>query len=409
MRIFCPTHEASFETADAQKILCEITGHTLSSDFPHAEFWEFCCNCGTFSPSKLGRGEKARTVCFSCENEVSKRFLCPSCKIVSFECATQAKGRNYFVTPSGIEPECPGCRSITAAAEVVRHECTDIEAAIYIADGSCPFCLEKTVTVNGPARVTGDHCPQCQAPVVSGSAFCGQCKYQLRSDLPTEKLGTDITRPQLLGSFCPNCSTPITPGSGFCVECGQAVKSEMLPPPPPPPPPVSKYPEPVSTSTSTRKIFAGLIGGLFLLVLIVAGITSSINRNSSSTSTGDRTPLPAYTPSATNRNSSSNAAPMILPENVEQTYTGTIGAKRQTFSISLIRSGTQITGRAETPRSWDKLVGTIDSNGSFDLSGYERGDMEMNTGQYTGQVLGSGTITGRWSDGIKGSDFTAYK
>src|ERR1044072_1596215 len=138
LRIYCPIHEASFEVEENARILCEITAHALSSGFANTEVWEFCCNCGTFSPSKLGRGEKARTVCCSCNNEISKRCLCASCKVLSFECAPQAKGRNSFVTPAGIEPECPGCRSVMASAGgLVRHECADIDAAFYLTDESC--------------------------------------------------------------------------------------------------------------------------------------------------------------------------------------------------------------------------------------------------------------------------------
>jgi hypothetical protein len=421
IRVCCPIHEACFEVEENAKILCEITGHALSSDFPNAEFWEFCCNCETFVPSKLGRGEKARKLCFSCENEVSERFLCTSCKVLSFECGTRAKGRSYFVTPIGIDPVCPGCRAAPESADnIVRHECLDMGAAIYTASETCPFCLEKTspffpnvtqsqMVVGGPAGT----CPQCRATIVPGSAFCGKCKYQLRGDLPAEKLGTDVTLSQLFGSLCPNCSTPISPGSGFCAECGQAVKAAALPPPPPPPPPPSAA-KPAITAPKpppVGKIFAGVVGGLFFLVLIAVGIRSSIEGGpSAGHSTPSPIPVDSRSPATTTTattNASINSFPLI--ENVEQKYSGTIGTRRQKFSIALTRIGTQLTGTAETPKSWDKLVGTIDNDGYFDLKGYERGDMDMNTGDYTGQISSSGTISGRWSNGTTGSDFTASR
>jgi hypothetical protein len=144
-------------------------------------------------------------------------------------------------------------------------------------------------------------------------------------------------------------------------------------------------------------------------VLIAIGINSSISKSPSSVSGGDRTPLPGYTPSPAGRGSVSNTESFVLSENVEYKFSGTIGAKNLKFTISLTRKGTQLTGTAETPRSWDKLVGTLDSDGYFNLDGYERGDDDKKTGQYTGQISANGTMTGRWSDGIGGSDFTVYK
>lgn len=417
LRIFCPIHEACFDVEKNPKILCEITGHALSSDFPRSEFWEFCCNCGTFTTSKLGRGERARNLCYSCDNEISKRFLCSSCKVVSFECGTQAKGRSYFVTSTGIDPLCPGCDTVPVSENVVRHECRDMEAAVYTDSETCPFCLEKTLLLTsvtqsqkverGPAGI----CPQCRTVIVPGSAFCGKCKYQFRSDLPAEKLGTDVTLSQMFGSLCPNCSTPIPPGSGFCAECGQAVKAVAPPPPPPPPRSAAKPAITAPKPLPVGKIFAGVVGGLFFLILIVVGIRRS---SGDSPSAGRSTPSPiptnsrsSVTTSPANTNASINSFP--LGENVEQKYSGTIGTKRQKFSIALTRSGTQLTGTAETPKSWDKLVGTIDTDGYFDLKGYERGDMDMNTGDYTGQISSSGTISGRWSNGTSASDFTATR
>jgi hypothetical protein len=428
LRIFCPIHEASFEVAENVKIHCEITGHSMSAGFPYAEFWEFCCNCGTYSPSKLGRGDKARAMCFSCQNEVSKRFLCAICKVVSFECATQAKGKSYFVTPGGMEPNCPGCgETAVLDGAVIRHQCKDIDAEILTAYESCPFCLEKTAPISLPDTPSG-HCPKCSAPIVTGAAFCGKCKHRLRSDLSTDKLGTDITKSQLFGSLCPNCSTPIVPGSGYCAECGQAVKisSSTVPPPPPPPPPPGRRPAsavtsepqsplaaaiPVNTpgpSSPILKILGASILGIILLIVVVAGLRSGGTTPNSNA----RSPLPMNTPTPANRASSTNSNSALPDTFDDRAYEGTIGSKDRSFSITLTKNGSELTGTASTIGNWDKIVGTIDSSGHFDVSGYEKGDMGKNKGKYTGQITTDGTvITGKWSNmtDTKESDFTVYE
>lgn len=239
MRIFCPTHEASFEVAAGQKILCEITGHALSAGFPDSEGWEFCCNCETFSPSKLGLGGEARTACYSCQNETSKRFACATCKVFSFASDAHTKGKAYFIKENGIEPQCPGCQSRMRSGALILHKCDEIKTEFLTAHTTCPFCLKATANAvplvqaaasRGPeARV----CPKCNAVNTPTSRFCGTCRYPLRPDVVVENPGTDVNRTQLLGSLCPNCSTPIPSGFGFCGECGQAVKRPAPPPPPP--------------------------------------------------------------------------------------------------------------------------------------------------------------------------------
>jgi len=296
LRIFCPTHEAAFEVAESSKILCEITEHALSVGFPNSEFWEFCCNCETFTPSKLDKGEKARNSCYGCGNEISKRFVCANCKIISFESLAQTKGKSYTINADGIEPACPACQMTPQNSALVLHQCKEIEAEILTPRSECPFCLEKTVAAKarqkvGTAANAMQICLQCGTENPISSSFCGKCRYQLRGDVPISKPGTDVNKTQTLGSLCPNCSTPVPPQSDFCGECGQAVKKAFVPPPPPPPrkaadvltyeaqtPQIASF----AANNNMRNIVIG-IGAVFALFMIMA-VVSNISKSSGGSS-----------------------------------------------------------------------------------------------------------------------------
>jgi len=94
----------------------------------------------------------------------------------------------------------------------------------------------------------------------------------------------------------------------------------------------------------------------------------------------------------------------ILPEQFQRAYRGQINGK--SFSMTLQRSGSQLSGKAATNSSWDTLSGSIKKDGSFTLDGYESG--VVRTGIYSGRIQG-GTVTGRWTttDGLKPRGFSA--
>lgn len=306
LRVLCPVHEASFETANTSKILCEITGHVLSADFPQAEFWEYCCTCDTFSPSKLDKGEKARFVCFSCQNEISKRSICAHCKTASFVSDKASKGQSYFITEQGIGPSCPGCGTEKQSGTIVRHDCGEAEATYLTALDQCPFCLEKTAVGSvlpsqpSPHQETGN-CPNCHAANPASAIFCGKCKYRLRADIEVANPGSDISKTQALGSLCPNCSTPILPGFPFCGECGQAVKMTRDFPPPPPPPPQTpntglestvniSNSEGVQPNADVKRIGIIVGGVAVLLIVIIVAFSLSTGRSGSGIGPPSQTP-----------------------------------------------------------------------------------------------------------------------
>lgn len=347
LRFFCPIHEVGFETADERKVLCEITGHALALDFPRSEVWEFCCNCSTFAPSGLGKGEKARSHCFSCQNEISTRYLCSECQTVSFECGKKSRKQQHFVATSGIEPDCPACRSPVASAPVVNHECDEIDSKLLTARGTCPFCLDGTNTGftmpgRNPSNVSGDVCPSCQHVNRPESVFCSKCRYQLKSDAEVSARGSGVERSKLLDSLCPTCSMPIPKDADFCGECGQAVRrADILPPPPPPPPPprrntkeptteagtvgrglsegngMAEIPASLPTGTGRARdprLFIGLIGGGLVLGVIISaaimrGDRTTDNANWTYTNANNTRPANARTPATNVTNSAANPAP----------------------------------------------------------------------------------------------------
>jgi len=316
VRIYCSTHEAIFETAKGPRILCDITDHAMSVGFPNSEFWECCCNCETFAPSKLDKGEKAQKNCHGCGGTIGKRYLCSTCKIVSFECDARTKGRSYFIELDGIKPGCPGCGLSSAKQALVIHDCHEIGSEILTAKTACPFCLEniKQVPIPQPRVSPEPHipagplqCPNCRSWIQPHADFCGKCRYQLRADVSVSNIGSEIRKTLTLGSLCPNCSTPIPPDCGFCGECGQAVKiAEFVPPPPPPPPArfaadFAEAPnlifDPLQTSKMSPTSSSGvahpiaLAAGAVILIVIVIGLVakssgSSAKKGDTSNSSG---------------------------------------------------------------------------------------------------------------------------
>jgi Double zinc ribbon len=440
LRIFCPTHEAVFEAPQSPKLLCEITGHALAIDFPGGEFWEFCCNCETFAPSRLDKNEKARKTCYGCDNEIARRFVCGACNLISFESESLSKGKRYSVNATkGVDPCCAGCGA-APSSQVFIHDCREAAAIFATTRTTCPFCREKTAHVAAamPQAVVGTGslrsgsvvCDNCGAANPSTSAFCGQCRHQLRSDTTVATLGTDVNKTKLLGSLCPTCGTPVPHESVFCGECGQAVKKSIVVPPPPPPPPRSvspftsqkitddltgKLPPSLLKSPAAKaKTSIGLVVGigavvaLIILVAIAANVPkTSVTTSSSSTFTPSptvNTPRTQPSVDSSGNYSSASTSDSELPTSFTKDFSGTIGGK--TFSMALTRSGDSLRGTASTNASKDVVSGSIKTDGNFTMKGYHDGKF---TGIYSGTFSSNGTsVTGKWTttSGDKGTSFT---
>jgi len=243
IRIYCPQHQTTFEVAESPKIVCEIREHALSTDFPKSEFWEFCCDCQTFSPSRFGTGGKVKDACPHCERQTAQRFVCDECKIVAYDSDEQTKGKIYEIDAAqGIEPVCPGCQKSFGGAKPQQHNCTDIEGALLTSRKECPFCQKSVIAKSSPppkrsepvstagtmplnnTQTASTQCLKCGHWGIPGRIHCGNCGVQINALTEGVKPGSIVPKTQLLGSICPNCGAGNQAGSIFCNSCGQALK-----------------------------------------------------------------------------------------------------------------------------------------------------------------------------------------
>jgi hypothetical protein len=200
--------------------------------------------------------------------------------------------------------------------------------------------------------------------------------------------------------FCNKCGGTLN-ASGLCLDCGaQAFPSGTVTQPQPPQ--VGESPdgfpvEPKAGPQSRSSFPPGLIVVLLavlgilavaLLIYFAANSRSRSGSSNSSSNSGNPTP-PVNNPPG-------------LPDSFQRDYQGTISG--QSFSVTLIRSGRNLRGTASTSRT-DTLSGTIETDGSFRLDGYENGTNL--TGIYTGQIHTDGTLTGNWTNpkGLKETPF----
>lgn len=428
IKVFCPQHQSVFEVADTPKIVCEIREHALSDDFPSSEFWEYCADCQTFFPSELEVGGKAKISCPQCERQTVSRFVCGNCKILSYDSGEDTKSKVFHLDSDtfAISPACPGCLKDFSGVKKYLHKCAEIDAVLSTPREICPFCKKETVKPKAkPSTPSHIKCPKCKAKNEPDSFFCNDCGEELRSNPNLSKRGTLTAKTQLLGSICPNCGASNNSNSVFCNSCGQALKTEKAKPkqelnipPTVPSVPQSSIPTQVFNSGAVGIVkpavkknntkgcavtVGAILGGIFLCA-VIQGLLSNKNRSVDTVATpapsrssapgSTTTPYPAKT---------SNSSSASLPESFSNDYTGTIGGK--SFTMSLTRSGTSLKGTASTHRT-DHLYGTIESDGTFKLKGYENDDKF--TGNYNGRVYADGSISGTWTNtqGGQGTSFS---
>lgn len=145
LRVFCPTHKISVFVVGTGTILCESGGHALAQNFPHEEFWEYCCDCQHYWPSQITSAGQGREQCPVCERKIARRYLCDQCKLLSVESDETVRRKSYNISQSGaVEPSCPGCMK-RARAKLRNHSCDEVALDFTTARETCPFC-EETIS-----------------------------------------------------------------------------------------------------------------------------------------------------------------------------------------------------------------------------------------------------------------------
>ncbi len=165
LKVYCPQHQAIFEIAESPKIVCEIKDHALSNNFPREEFWEYCCDCQTFSPSRLAAGGKAETSCPRCERPTLSRFLCNVCNVLTFDSGENTRDKRFYLSLEAfaIVPSCPGCLTDFTAKKLHLHKCAEIRAVLETGRETCPFCKKDIVKNIEPNKILPE--PPMPAPL----------------------------------------------------------------------------------------------------------------------------------------------------------------------------------------------------------------------------------------------------
>lgn len=450
IKIHCPQHHSTFEIEESPKIVCEIREHALSNDFPHSEFWEYCCDCQTFSPSDLEVGGKAKDVCPQCERTMLRRFACDECKIAAYDSGEDTKGKIFHLNPEtfAVAPTCPGCLKDFSKVKSHLHKCEETQTVLSTPRKICPFCKKETVKAKPKPEIKATpviKCLKCQANNEADSFFCNNCGEELRSNPNLSKRGTATAKTQLLGSICPTCGISNRPSAVFCGKCGQALKAVKPRPkqtfaPPIPQSSVPKVLQPgviaakPTTTVKPKSSASGLTAAGIILILIIAccvcfnvqsgknssnSLSSTTNSKYSSSSPPSYTGTPysgtPYSNKANNSYSANANKPMnsnvsnmtsnsssSLTRSFNRTYKGTINYGNE-IEMRLERSGSSLSGTVSPKYRYADITvsGTIDDNGEFELDEYD--DQGNQTGIYRGRIRTDGTISGTWSkpDGSK--------
>jgi len=209
-RVYCPSHQSVFETEGGRQIFCEIGNHEISTAFPIEGFWNFCCDCETFFPTRYTAGEQAGSSCPICERDTKLRYLCDGCGTISYDSSEQSRGKRYSIpsATSSVLPNCPGC-SKTVKGEFAPHVCQTILAAYQSPRSTCPFCeLAIESTIGGQAQNAnpievdlnpntpsnqGIICAECQFLNSNESSFCVNCGADISWDMTETVFGGPST------------------------------------------------------------------------------------------------------------------------------------------------------------------------------------------------------------------------
>ncbi len=272
-------------------------------------------------------------------------------------------------------------------------------------------------------------CPQCHSVYADDFVYCLQCGTLLTAGVEQETMvrpkfnEAGVSGPMMA---CTGCGHENRAGSKFCKTCGETIAAE----------PAGGWPgqafglgvaatpafdargyqetinvgpgvfvppammPPVAPAAATNRVLLFVGGGLALGLVLLIGLVWLIDRPPPPNNNNGRNPA----------NNTNNTADSTLPRNFERAYKGWVRNPRKgtdiELTMSLKRTGEELTGWVTTNRKTDEVRGKIEDNGQFDLTAFENG--QRHTGYWSGRILTDGTIeNGQWMDEYK-SESTTY-
>jgi hypothetical protein len=135
---YCPVHQIRFHTTAGEVIECDQNLHALGAGFPSQSPWTYCCDCATFSPYEPLDG-KGRLKFLVCERQITKRYLCGNCPVMSVESNALIRRKAHSINTVAVQPNCPGCGS-SAGRTSVEHKCEEIGMNFLTSRSTCLFC-----------------------------------------------------------------------------------------------------------------------------------------------------------------------------------------------------------------------------------------------------------------------------
>ncbi|MEN3326036.1 MAG: hypothetical protein V7638_843 [Acidobacteriota bacterium] len=193
-RVYCTKCKSDFYPVRAPRIEC-TNGHVLANNFPHDNFWDYCCSCGVFFPSNALEGNEGESNCSVCDRPIARRFFCDNCKLTTLESDEIRTERLFQLSTDGRPlPSCPGCLVPAPDTSLLTHNCRSLEVTYLTARNICPFCNKR---ITGPTKVEQKVEKIVQAVVQArdqiGFPFLESFSHRevsfLRSYLPSSKKG----------------------------------------------------------------------------------------------------------------------------------------------------------------------------------------------------------------------------
>ena len=136
---YCPVHQIRFHTTAREVIECDQNPHALGAGFPGLSPWSYCCDCATFSPYEPLDGKGRLRECLVCERQITKRYLCSNCQVMSVESNALVRRKAHSINKVAVQPNCPACGS-PAGRTSVEHKCEDIGTSFLTSRSTCLFC-----------------------------------------------------------------------------------------------------------------------------------------------------------------------------------------------------------------------------------------------------------------------------